>query len=62
MALDDGPPPAGRSRIRALLALPARRLRSVRAEQWFFVGFVLLLILFAIALFVEPGSVGRGGR
>ena len=38
------------------------RLRGVRSELWFLAGLLLLLVLFAAALFVEPGSVGRGGR
>lgn len=30
--------------------------------RWFLLGFALLLLGFLVALFLEPGSVGRGGR
>jgi hypothetical protein len=34
----------------------------VTREQWFLLVFALLLLAFVVALLVEPGSVGRGGR
>jgi type II secretory pathway component PulM len=40
----------------------ARRLKAVSPDQWFLVGFVLLLVVFLFLLIVQPSSVGRGGR
>jgi hypothetical protein len=40
----------------------ARRLKTTTPDEWFLVGFVLLLMLFLIVLLVQPSSVGRGGR
>ena len=40
----------------------ARRLKTVSPDQWFLVGFVLLLVVFLFLLIVQPSSVGRGGR
>jgi hypothetical protein len=40
----------------------ARRLKTVSPDQWFLVGFVVLLALFLFLLIVQPSSVGRGGR
>lgn len=31
-------------------------------DRWFAIGLVLLLVLFAILLIVQPSAVGRGGR
>jgi hypothetical protein len=39
-----------------------QRLRTVAADRWLLVGFVLVLLLFVVMLFILPGSVGRGGR
>ncbi len=39
-----------------------QRLRTVAADRWFLVGFVLVLLLFVVMLVILPGSVGRGGR
>ncbi len=38
------------------------RLKAVRPEQWFLVGFVILFLAFAVVLLVQPSAVGRGGR
>ena len=40
----------------------ARRLKTVSPDQWFLVGFLLLLVVFLFLLIVQPSSVGRGGR
>jgi hypothetical protein len=45
----------------AVFAL-VRRLNAVSPDQWFLVGFVLLLLVFLFVLVVQPSSVGRGGR
>jgi hypothetical protein len=34
----------------------------VTVRRWFVIGFVLVLALFLLALVLEPGAVGRGGR
>lgn len=34
---------------------------ALASRRWFAVFFVMLLALFAIALFLQP-SIGRGGR
>jgi hypothetical protein len=39
-----------------------RRLKTVTPDQWFLVGFVLLLMAFLFILLIQPSSVGRGGR
>lgn len=39
-----------------------RRLKAVTPDQWFLVGFALLLVAFLFVLLVQPSSVGRGGR
>lgn len=40
----------------------AQRLRSVTTDQWFGLVFVLLVLVFAVVLLVQPSAVGRGGR
>jgi hypothetical protein len=39
-----------------------RRLKAMTPDQWFLVGFALLLVAFVFVLLVQPSSVGRGGR
>lgn len=66
----DGPPPermAGRlHRLHAFARgqwrSTIRRFRAITPEQWFGLLFSLLLLGFFLALLLEPGSVGRGGR
>jgi hypothetical protein len=47
-------------RVRAVSLV--RRLQATTPDQWFLVGFVLLLMAFLFVLLVQPSSVGRGGR
>jgi hypothetical protein len=49
-------------RFAAMPTRVARRLAGVNAEQWLRLILALLLIGFLVALVLEPGSVGRGGR
>jgi threonine/homoserine/homoserine lactone efflux protein len=49
-------------RLATLPSRVARRLASVKAEQWLHLILALLLIGFLVTLVIEPGSVGRGGR
>ena len=49
-------------RVRMRANLVARQLRSFPSDRWFLIGFVLLMLAFVALLFLEPGSVGRGGR
>ena len=49
-------------RLAALPARVARRLTGLNTELWLRLVLVLLLIGFLVALLIEPGSVGRGGR
>jgi hypothetical protein len=49
-------------RFAALPTCVARRLPPLSTELWLRLVLVLLLIGFLLALLVEPGSVGRGGR
>lgn len=46
----------------ASLSRVVRRAGRLSAERLFILGFVLLLLGFALLLFLAPGSVGRGGR
>lgn len=39
-----------------------RRLMATTPDQWFLVGFVLMLMVFLVVLLTQPSSVGRGGR
>jgi hypothetical protein len=39
-----------------------RRLKALTPDQWFLVGFVLLLMAFLFVLLTQSSSVGRGGR
>ena len=39
-----------------------RQLKATTPDQWFAIGFVLLLVVFLVVLLVQPSSVGRGGR
>jgi hypothetical protein len=39
-----------------------QRLRSLTPDQWFGLVFVLLVLVFAVVLLVQPSAVGRGGR
>jgi hypothetical protein len=58
-------PPFLGERLRSVRAAERalwRRLRMVTREQWFLLVFALLSLAFVVALLVEPGSVGRGGR
>ena len=48
--------------IRVAAISTARRLKTVSPDQWFLVGFLLLLVVFLFLLIVQPSSVGRGGR
>ena len=48
--------------IRVAVVGLVRRLKAVSPDQWFLVGFVLLLVAFFFVLLVQPSSVGRGGR
>lgn len=48
--------------VRSLGARLGRRLRALTPEQWFFLGFTLLIAAFLMVLFLQPNSVGRGGR
>jgi hypothetical protein len=43
------------------LPMPRRRW-SVTPDQWFFLGFALLILGFLMVLVLQPGAVGRGGR
>jgi hypothetical protein len=47
-------------RVRAVSLV--QRLQATTPDQWFLVGFVLLLVAFLVVLLVQPSSVGRGGR
>jgi len=48
--------------VRSWASTLGRRLRALTPEQWFFLGFTLLLAAFLAVLFFQPSSVGRGGR
>lgn len=50
-----------RAAARAGTAWLARRVHAVRPESWFLLLLAVLLLAFAIALFLAP-TVGRGGR
>jgi hypothetical protein len=47
---------------RAMTVGLMRRLKAQTPDQWFLVGFVLLLVAFLFVLLTQPSSVGRGGR
>lgn len=39
-----------------------QKLRAVTPDRWILLGFAVLLLAFLIALVLQPGAVGRGGR
>lgn len=50
----------GRARIAGLGLL--RHFDAPSPDQWFLIGFAVLLLAFLFILLLEPSSVGRGGR
>ncbi len=52
----------GLARARAGVAACRHWLSGITPERWFVVLLVLALAGFVLALLLQPGAVGRGGR